>query len=103
MKRLIFAALLGGMAFVATAQPPPFAPATEPHDLRAADAKNEAVNPFCVQETGSRITAAYNRRASEADKKCAPVPGHVWSRRDIERTGALDMAEALRQLDPSIH
>ncbi|WP_159016342.1 hypothetical protein [Cognatiluteimonas profundi] len=103
MKRILFASLLCGLAFAAAAQQPPFAQAPEPHELKAADAKNQATNPFCLQETGSLITKAHNQRVkSDADKRCAPVPGRVWSRRDIERTG-LDMADALRQLDPSIH
>lgn len=104
MKRILFASLLCGLAFAATAQQAPPAPAPEPHDLKAADAKNQAIDPLCLQETGSLITRAHNQRArSEADKQCAPVSGRVWTRRDIERTGAFDMADALRQLDPSIH
>lgn len=104
MKRILVASLLCGLAFAASAQQPPFAPAADPHDLRAADARNQAIDPLCLQETGSLITRAHNQRArTQADKQCAPVPGRVWTRRDIERTGAFDMADALRQLDPSIH
>jgi hypothetical protein len=104
MKRILFASLLCGLAFAATAQQHPFARAPEPHDLKAADAKNQAIDPLCLQETGSLVTRARNQRVkSDADKQCAPVPGRVWTRRDIERTGASNMADALRQLDPSIH
>ena len=103
MKRFLFTSLLCGVAFAAAAQSP--APASaEPADLRAADAANEAsVKPFCLQETGSLITTSENRRLAAADKKCAPVAGRSYSRRDIERTGAIDIADALRQLDPTIH
>ncbi|MDB6164147.1 MAG: hypothetical protein JWL98_1579, partial [Xanthomonadaceae bacterium] len=92
------------LSLAALAQQP--APqSAEPRDLRAADARNDAsVRPFCLQETGSLITRAHNQRVkSDADKQCAPVSGRVYSRRDIERTGAMNMADALRMLDPSIH
>jgi hypothetical protein len=103
MKRLVFASLLCGLAFAAAAQSPVVPPA-EPHDLKAADARNQAIDPFCLQETGSLITRAHNQRVkSAADKQCAPVNGRVWSRRDIERTGAANISDALRQLDPSVH
>lgn len=103
MKRLLFTSVLCAIAFAAAAQNP--APASaEPADLRAADAANEAsVKPYCLQETGSLITASQNRHAAKADKKCAPVAGRAYSRRDIERTGAFDLAAALRRLDPAIH
>ena len=102
MKRIVITSLLCGLAFAASAQQP--APRTpEPHDLRAADARNENINPFCLQETGSHITKMRNERLADADKRCAPVPGQVYSRRDIERTGAMDMAQALRELSPIIH
>jgi hypothetical protein len=104
MKRMIFASLLSGLAFAASAQQPPAAVAPESHDLRSIHAKDDAMDRFCLQETGSLITRAHNRRnKSDADKECAPVAGHSWSRRDIQSTGAFNMADALRQLDPSIH
>lgn len=34
--------------------------------------------------------------------KCALAPGRVYSQEDIEHTGALDVAEALRRLDPAV-
>lgn len=103
MKRLLFASLLCGIAFAAGAQNP--APtAVEPADPRAVDAANEAsASRFCLQQTGSRITASQNGRLAKADRKCAPVTGHAYSRRDLERTGELTLADALRRLDPTIH
>lgn len=103
MKRLLLFGLLCASAFAAGAQNPVPA-ATEPAGLRAADAANEAsVKPFCLQQTGSRITASQNRLVAPADRKCAPVTGHAYSRRDLERTGELTLADALRRLDPTIH
>ncbi|HVY82505.1 MAG TPA: hypothetical protein VG994_16055 [Steroidobacteraceae bacterium] len=34
--------------------------------------------------------------------ECANVPGRVFTQEDLERTGAINPAEALRMLDPSI-
>ena len=102
MKRIVITSLLCGLAFAASAQPPvPRTP--EPHDLRAADARNDNVKPFCLKETGSHITKMRNDRLADADKRCAPAVGRVYSRREIERTGAMDMAQALRELSPIIH
>jgi hypothetical protein len=101
MKRIVITSLLCGLAFAASAQPPQRTP--EPHDLRAADARNEDVKPFCLQSTGSQITKLRNERVADADKRCAPAPGRVFSRREIERIGAMDMEHALRELSPIIH
>ncbi len=104
-QRILFACLLSGLAATASAQTAvPAQP--EPTDLRAANAANDVYsNTLCVQDTGSRI-----RRARPAPSNttrpvdCATSsPARTYSRRDIERTGAFDMAQALRELDPSIH
>ncbi len=78
--------------------------------LRDDDIANEARNqPLCLQETGTRIhhrVVAVPLRADAPPRAtdCATsMPGRSWSRRDIERTGAFNLADALRQLDPSIH
>ncbi len=44
--------------------------------------------------TGTRI-------ALKPDQ-CALVPGRTFSKDDLDRTGAIDTAEALRMLDPSL-
>lgn len=110
MKQRLLIPLFCAVAFAASAQTP--APTAEPHDLRAADARNEtATQALCLEQTGSLITKAHNDRidrrsrsgqASEP-KQCAPAAGRSYSRRDIQRTGAPDLAEALRDLDPTIH
>jgi hypothetical protein len=51
----------------------------------------------CIRETGTRIKP----RESAADD-CLNLPGRSYSRKDIERTGHANLAEALRMLDPSI-
>ena len=104
-QRIVLACMLSGLATTAIAQTVVTAH-PEPTDLLAADAANDVYShSLCVQDTGSRI-----RRARPAPSNttrpvdCATSsPGRTYSRRDIERTGAFDMAQALRELDPSIH
>ncbi|MEO6138550.1 MAG: hypothetical protein ABIP11_07805 [Luteimonas sp.] len=104
-KRILLACLLGGLAATAIAQTTVSARA-EPTDLRAADAANDVYSHLpCVQDTGSRIHRARQlTSASTRPVDCATSsPGRTYSRHDIERTGATDMSQALRELDPSIH
>ncbi|MDO4709041.1 MAG: hypothetical protein Q4B94_04355 [Pseudomonadota bacterium] len=62
----------------------------------------------CLRHTGSRIqrmrTARQRRDSQNTDKNdCVMLAGRSYSREDIERTGALDLLDALRKLDPAIH
>ncbi|MGY0503844.1 hypothetical protein [Luteimonas sp. e5] len=80
---------------------------TETAPERAANDVREHV---CLRETGSNITRVRNQRAARhvrasgqaQETDCAPVTGRVWTRDDLERTGAIDLADALRRLDPSV-
>jgi hypothetical protein len=63
------------------------------HPTRTAAATPPA--PNCVKETGTRIQAP--------DDKCANLPGAAYSQDDLQRTGEIDTAAALRKLDPRIH
>lgn len=101
-QRMLLACLLSGVAATAIAQTALTAH-PEPTDLRTAEGADS--HSFCVQETGSRI----HRLRQTPSNSTRPVdcatsyPGRSYSRRDIERTGELDIAQALRKLDPSIH
>jgi hypothetical protein len=69
---------------------------------RAQTEAEKSADAFCLRETGSHlraITKSHNERAVE----CAGAPGRSYSREDIERTGSISTADALRRLDPSIH
>lgn len=62
----------------------------------------------CLRETGSRIrtSTATDTRGSETDadrRGCLGANGRSYSRDDIRRTGEVDLGDALRRLDPSIH
>ena len=48
----------------------------------------------CALQTGSRI--------APKPGECSMAPGRSYSQTDIERTGEVDVAEALHLLDPSI-
>ena len=63
----------------------------------------------CLRYTGSLIAASRNLRddlrpaKAQGKPRCAPAIGRSWSREDLERTGALNMLDALRMLDPAVH
>ncbi|HEY4555015.1 MAG TPA: hypothetical protein VIG68_01070 [Lysobacter sp.] len=66
-----------------------------------------ATHPFCLRSTGSMIaprsrplSASAASRASRPS--CIPAAGRVYTRHDLDSTGAVDIADALRRLDPSI-
>jgi outer membrane cobalamin receptor len=65
-------------------------------DAAAAHKSARTPHPQCLQHTGSRI-------APSADRPCVNAPGQVYTREDLERTGAIDTAEALRRLSPIIN
>ena len=103
--RVLLGCLLAGLASTALAQTA-VTTSSASVDLRAEDAANDAdSHSLCVRETGTMIHRF--RQAPPATTRavdCATSsPGRSYSRRDIERTGAFDTAQALRELDPSIH
>ncbi|MGH8085645.1 MAG: hypothetical protein ACREPV_10265 [Lysobacter sp.] len=68
----------------------------------------------CMRFTGSRIAASRADRKERADvdvdknvtqldrDDCVAANGRVYSRDDLRRTGEVDIADALRKLDPAI-
>ena len=102
MKHACIAAALAALAFAAApvaayAQDEP----EEAERSRARDAR-KADDRFCIEQTGSRITAARNARSRSDQKDCVASGGRVYTREDIERSGSTDLRDALRRLDPSI-
>ncbi|HEY5972687.1 MAG TPA: hypothetical protein VIT22_12140 [Pseudoxanthomonas sp.] len=112
MKRLALFTAVFGLAFSAAAQTPtvgPADPATPQTtsaaatraDANATDnqaAKDELADRTCMKETGSRVI-----RADRNGRKCAIATGRAYTKEDLDRTGAIDLADALRRLDPAIH
>lgn len=76
------------------------ASAAEPATAEAANASAEkapaASEPNCLQETGSRIKR-------DADQPCIGAAGQVISREQLDRSGAVTTADALRRSSPSVH
>ena len=62
------------------------------------DAKDEVADRNCLRYTGSRLI-----RADSKGRKCATATGRSYTSEDIERTGAIDLTDALRRLDPAVH
>lgn len=77
----------------ATEAAPPAADAPAP-DTAEPQRLSEA---NCVRETGSRITKR------DGKPRCTGQPGRAYTREDIERTGHLNLSDALRTLDPAVH
>ena len=72
-----------------------------------ANAKPQ-IDRNCLRHTGSRIVARDNTtrsargRTDTLGQRCVAASGRVYSRDDLDRTGEVDIADALRKLDPSI-
>lgn len=106
MKRLALFTILFGMAFAATAQtaaPAPANPAPQPNATAVGpdtvgESKHDLADRNCLRETGSRLI-----RADRKGRKCANAAGRSYDRNDIDRTGAIDLKDALRKLDPAIN
>ena len=111
MKRLVPTVALLGLAFAASAQTPaPTAAAADPQAAESALAetsakqdktdakKDELTDRNCLKHTGSRLI-----RADSKGRKCAMATGRSYSREDIDRTGSIDLRDALRRLDPVVH
>jgi hypothetical protein len=116
MTPTLIAACLLATTFAVSAQSAPATSSATPSDLQVAaqadlgqaDAAASNVpgdkvaeqTPYnCLQYTGSRIRTADRKTGKPA---CAQGPGRSYGRDDLDRTGQVDIAEALRHLDPSI-
>ena len=112
MKRLLLTSLLAGFAFAASAQTVGVTvQPTVQDDLHSDIATRDVRDHTCLRETGSLITTAQNQRAlrraraqkeATVEVKCSDY-GRAYTQEDIRRTGAVNLADALRQLDPSAH
>lgn len=120
LSPLLLASLLATAAFAASAQTASTSvgvdasaqaqPASDTSTAYRDPKATPEIDRNCLRYTGSRIGTRYttNRSARDrADKnaaqRCVSANGRVYSREDIERTGEVDIADALRKLDPAIH
>jgi len=105
--------LLGAVAFTAMAQAaePQTIPATDTTAATQADAKKPPVSDaYCLRHTGTRITsravdkAGANAATARKSRTCSNgAIGRAYTRDDLDRTGDINLADALRKLDPAIH
>jgi hypothetical protein len=72
---------------------------TQDQQLAAQD-KVPQTSPYCLQHTGSLIRQSGSRQRG-GRQQCAAI-GSAYTRDDLQRTGATDIADALRRLDSSI-
>lgn len=59
-----------------------------------ASVSEQAAAKNCLLETGSR----FNRTLDQ----CGAMPGRVYTREDLERTGGINLADSLKRLDPRL-
>ncbi len=107
MTRFLLAILLTAFAGTAAAQTVTITKESgETNTVQTAEAAEPARDPIrnCMRTTGSRIVAAQNMRAEKQGKpqRCASGPGRVYSSEDLDRTGHINLLDALRSLDTSI-
>ena len=74
---------------VTTAQP-----ATKDEVARKEDVSDRS----CLKETGSRLAP----RPDNKGRKCINATGRAYTKDDLDSTGAIDLNDALRRLDPAI-
>lgn len=101
MKKLAFTILFSVLSVGAyaqsTANPAPEGDQANAAAEPAADAaKTKIHDRYCLRETGSHI------RHRDKNGCVANANGQVYSRRDIDSTGATDVGTALDRLSPSI-
>lgn len=115
---LLLACLLATVAFAASAQTATSSVGVDASARATTDANTDArfdanatpqIDRNCLRQTGSRIVANVNATRSASDRsdkrgqRCVAANGRVYSREDIDRTGEVGIADALRKLDPAIH
>ena len=100
MKKLLICSILVFASGSAIAQTEDSAAATT---AKKTDVKAEVpFNTYCLRDTGSRIPPTEAEKKATTAAGCARGPGRSYSKQDLDRTGAIDTADALRQLDPSL-
>lgn len=101
MKSPLMIALLAGLATMAVMPVVAHAQDEEVEETGRTATRGKPDDRFCVKETGSRVVASRNRN-KKSDEECVIGNGRVYTREEIERTGSVDIRDALRRLDPSI-
>jgi hypothetical protein len=72
--------------------------ATDAAAAPSADAKPLKLAKHCAAVTGTRIRPKLKDNCESAAR-----PNRTFTQEDLQRTGQIDINEALRRLDPSFH
>lgn len=77
------------------------------------DGDEPATHPFCLRSTGTHIklddrkqdggNQADDNQAEGDAPDCVIASGHVLTREELERSGAINITEALQRLSPVIY
>ncbi|HLS83777.1 MAG TPA: hypothetical protein VK016_03845 [Arenimonas sp.] len=96
MKTYSLALLLAAAAFAAHAEEP--AQATAPAEQRQDTVVIEGDQAAKADEDSRCLTQTGTRLRHRDSKGCVSAPGQAFTREDIDRTGAVDTADAVRRL-----
>lgn len=102
MNKILIAALLTLSAGAAMAQSVSVAVSAGKGAAVVSAADQKDADAFCLRQTGSHLRSVTPKAHGDRAVECASEPGRVYTREDIDRTGAISTADALRRLDPSI-
>lgn len=104
MNKLLLASALLAFTAAASAQSTTLAvDAQASSDATATTDQDGAfADRLCLRQTGSRIIATRHLRSRDDARECIDSNGRVYTRADLDSTGSVDLADALRRLDPSI-
>ncbi len=69
--------------------------ATQTTDVATEQGTQREADRLCPRDTGTRIVARAQRK-----QRCTEF-GRVYTHDDLQRTGSVDLGDALRKLDPS--
>ena len=103
MNRILFFLLLVLAVGSAWAHSGTAGVSAEPGKTESTAARD--ADRYCLRDTGTHISSHLYSKSRDGRKfdNCVNANGRVYTRADIERTGAFTTADALRRLDPSIH
>lgn len=102
MNKLLIGAMLLLCMDVACGQSVTVATGNDKAAVGVSADEQKAADAFCLRETGTHLRAITAKPRHQRAVECAGAPGRSYSREDIQRSGAMNTADALRLLDPSI-
>jgi hypothetical protein len=90
-----FGLMFSSMLMAEDTKPVTQASEQSPEVIEIKAEKAKLSDNHCLRETGTRIR-------SKDKNRCNYSAGRSYSREEIERTGSIDIGQALERLDPSV-